>query len=1058
VPFDYFGVKDEIGYANIPWRNNKRFDPEVLATLAQTEARMSTMWRAWGNHPGTRTLIFCCSIAHANFVRRWLSQVGVRTRAVYSGEGSDDRDEVLRDLEAGAIDAVCSVDVFNEGIDVPSIDRVVMLRPTESGVVFLQQLGRGLRASPGKRAVTVIDFVGNHRVFLDRLRALLSLGGSDSPQLRTLIDSDETIELPSGCSVELELEAKVVLASLFKQATGADEIEAIYRELKLTRGERPSAGELERMGYLPSRLRKDQRHLGWFDFVDAEGDLESEQAASLRSHGPFLRDLETTELSTCFKMVTLEALLEANALRDGLELAELALRSHALLRRSPDLFADVPEELLLDELGALHKKWETYWRKNPIDAWTAERSAGRTWFRIERDRLVPTFEIEESLAPALAELTRELVDYRLAQYRKRQRRDETSPDGFICRVTWNKTDPILKLPSRKNAQLPEGETDVRVEGSVWTFRLAKEFCNVARRAGSAQNRLPDLLRSWFGPRAGMPGTAFEVRFEHSPDGLWAEPVQRNVIDLATRRGVIAYPDLRAAAGHATEGADGTERSRVLLPVDRVDPELFAIRVSGTSMDGGKSPMRDGDWALMRLARSESASAMQDRVVLVQLPASVGNQYQIKRLRKHDGQWRLTSDNPAGPTFEASEDTVPIARLDSVFHPEDLGPTLGTVLSEAELAAAFGLPDLIAESGRQHGHLFICINQKGMLTSPDRVRFVVEPMRPGETAFVLARRADGAWRFLGVGRWMSSESCWQIPDVDYATWRAWGAGRQVSRALPDGALGRAQVCADELLKLEPDDAWLEQPNGRRARVLGPAARGGLRVDGGSGGFEERTISLVDLAWAVVADDVSREQRVPLDEAVVNRVRYLEGTPKGSTKFIDTPWAIAAWRRGKGLVHVAAGGATQRSKVRRPDGTQVDASFCVEPVGENVSIVLEARGGAGGSSDEQNSKYSEGLELILTRLAERALTIADAYVESRDTVTLPLEERRLQLSDRPYPVTVDDVSAVKKAISAAQAKVGRAPAARGSGNSTKRIRLVISGTATSTSELVALLGTP
>ncbi len=405
VPFDYFGVKDEIGYANIPWRNNKRFDPEVLATLAQTEARMSTMWRAWGNHPGTRTLIFCCSIAHANFVRRWLSQVGVRTRAVYSGEGSDDRDEVLRDLEAGAIDAVCSVDVFNEGIDVPSIDRVVMLRPTESGVVFLQQLGRGLRASPGKRAVTVIDFVGNHRVFLDRLRALLSLGGSDSPQLRTLIDSDETIELPSGCSVELELEAKVVLASLFKQATGADEIEAIYRELKLTRGERPSAGELERMGYLPSRLRKDQRHLGWFDFVDAEGDLESEQAASLRSHGPFLRDLETTELSTCFKMVTLEALLEANALRDGLELAELALRSHALLRRSPDLFADVPEELLLDELGALHKKWETYWRKNPIDAWTAERSAGRTWFRIERDRLVPTFEIEESLAPALAELT-----------------------------------------------------------------------------------------------------------------------------------------------------------------------------------------------------------------------------------------------------------------------------------------------------------------------------------------------------------------------------------------------------------------------------------------------------------------------------------------------------------------------------------------------------------------------------------------------------------------------------------------------------------------------------
>ncbi|MDP1915396.1 MAG: DEAD/DEAH box helicase family protein [Myxococcales bacterium] len=1057
VPFDYFGVKDEIDYDNIPWRN-RRFDPETLATLAQTEARMSTMWRAWGEHPGTRTLIFCCSIAHANFVRHWLTNVGVRTRAVYSGEGSDDRDEVLRELESGAIDAVCSVDVFNEGIDVPSIDRVVMLRPTESGVIFLQQLGRGLRASPGKRAVTAIDFVGNHRVFLERLRALLSLGGSEGAQIRTLIDSDEAIELPSGCSVELELEAKAVLASLFKQTTGADEIEAIYRELKLARGERPSAGELERMGYLPSRLRKDQRHLGWFDFVEAEGDLETEQAASLRSHGAFLRDLETTELTKCFKMVTLEALLEANALRDGLPLSELALRSHVILRRSPELFADVPEELRLDELGALQKKWETYWRKNPIEAWTAERTAGRTWFRVERNRLLPAFEIEESLGPALAELTRELVDYRLAQYRARQRRDEPVTDGFTCRVTWNQTDPILKLPSRKNAQLPEGETDVRVDGSVWTFRLAKEFCNVAKRAGSTQNRLPDLLRAWFGPRAGMPGTAFEVRFEHSPDGLWAEPVQRNVVDLAERRGVIAYPDLRAAAGHASEGADGTERSRVLLPVDQVEPELFAIRVSGTSMDGGKSPMRDGDWALMRLARGESASAMQDRVVLVQLPASVGSQYQIKRLRKQDGQWRLTSDNPAGPTFDASEDTVPIARLDSVFHPEDLGPALGTVLSESELAAAFGLPDLTAKSGRQHGHLFICINQKGMLTSPDRVRFAVEPMRPGETAFVLARKPDGAWRFLGVGRWMSSESCWQIPDVDFATWRVWGSGRQASRKLPDGALGRAQVVADELLKLEPDEAWLEQPNGRRARLLGPAPRGGLRVDGGEGGFEERTISLIDLAWAVVADDVAKEDRTPLDEAVVNRVRYLEGTPKASTKFIDTAWAIAAWRRGKGLVHVAAGGATQRSKVRRADGTQVDASFCVEPVGENASIVLEARGGTGGSSDEQNSEYSEGLELVLTRLRERGLTIADAYVESRDTVTLPLAERRLQLDDRPYPVAVDDVQSVKKALSAAQAKVGRAPGAKGAGNSTKRIRLVIGGSTLVISELLTQLGKP
>jgi hypothetical protein len=86
-------------------------------------------------------------------------------------------------------------------------------------------------------------------------------------------------------------------------------------------------------------------------------------------------------------------------------------------------------------------------------------------------------------------------------------------------VLSNQRDPILKLPSRTGVPLPEGETDVRLpDGAVWQFRFAKEFCNVARPAGRQRNELPDLLRRWFGPRAGQPGTAFEVRFHASPDG------------------------------------------------------------------------------------------------------------------------------------------------------------------------------------------------------------------------------------------------------------------------------------------------------------------------------------------------------------------------------------------------------------------------------------------------------------------------------------------------------------------------------------------------------------
>src|SRR5262249_37852812 len=160
TPFHYFGVKDDIDYDNIPWRNRK-FDADRLAEAAQTEARMQTMWRSWNEHRGTRTLVFCCSVAHAHLVRSWLRARDVRVAAVLAAEGSDDRETALAQLVRGELDAVCAVDVFNEGVDVPSIDRVVMLRPTESSVVFLQQLGRGLRAWEGKDAVRVIDFVGN---------------------------------------------------------------------------------------------------------------------------------------------------------------------------------------------------------------------------------------------------------------------------------------------------------------------------------------------------------------------------------------------------------------------------------------------------------------------------------------------------------------------------------------------------------------------------------------------------------------------------------------------------------------------------------------------------------------------------------------------------------------------------------------------------------------------------------------------------------------------------------------------------------------------------------
>ncbi|WP_163989671.1 DEAD/DEAH box helicase family protein [Pyxidicoccus caerfyrddinensis] len=885
APFAYFGLKDAVDYENIPWRN-RRFDSEQLAQAVQTEARMQTLWRAWREHAASRTLVFCCSVSHANYVQQWLTTQGVRAVAVYSGTGSADRAWSLRQLAEGTLDAVCAVDLFNEGVDVPSIDRVVMLRPTESPVVFLQQLGRGLRKFEGKEQVTVIDFVGNHKVFLDRVRTLLALGRSPV-SLRDFLVGGKEPELPPGCAVQVEVEAKDLLQRLLP--SGGSEVERIYRELRDARGTRPSVGELYRRGYAPTTLRK--VHGSWFNFVKSEGDLNEGEARALEKGQGWFEELELTPLNKCFKMVLLEALLEADALERGMALPELARRSLALLQRSPELLRDLEDvEALDDPRNPSATNFLAYWKANPIKAWTQ----GSRWFRVEDDRFVPRLSIEPEGKQSFEEMTYELVDYRLAQYRRR-RNSQLEGTAFEAKVFSNKRDPILKLPDRdKRPDLPSGPTDVRLpDGSVWRFDFVKIAINVARSPGAQRNQLPDLLRQWFGPTAGAPGTGFRARFTPGPDGWWVEPVQAEVIPFVRPGTLVAFPSLRAAAGAvdpAVSLESAPEAEHVRLPVQTRGEGLFAVRASGDSMEGGERPIRDGDWLVMRFARAAGAGSVEGKVALVQVPDPAGYAYQVKRLVRVDGLWLLRSDNPERPSFEAGKTVVPIALLAEVIPPERLGPERGAQLTDGQLMEYFGL-SAAPKTGRYEGHLFLCVSKQGMLTEPDRIDLRVADRRPAETAFVLTREGpQSPWQYWGVVHWRDDEGRWALSEpVDHDTWRALGHGRSSSRRLPDEATSQAAAWVDRFLAESPPDQFIEH-NGKRCRVVGRAPAGGLRIDGGKGGFAERTVSLTDLAWAMAAQQAAHESGGTLDEALVNQLRYLEGTPKESTRWIDTGWAL------------------------------------------------------------------------------------------------------------------------------------------------------------------------
>lgn len=218
-PFMYFGIHDGLDLTEIPWRRGQGYDPQALSNLfTSTDAwarKVVQEVARLADSPSTmRALGFCVSIQHAKFMASQFNHHGIASVAISGDSSQADRDAALRDLAAGKVRVVFSVDLFNEGVDVPTVDTLLMLRPTESPTLFLQQLGRGLRRAKDKSFCTVLDFVGTHRRefrFDRRYRALL--GG-------TRRDVERAVQqgfpfLPAGCYMNLDAKATdVVLRSL----------------------------------------------------------------------------------------------------------------------------------------------------------------------------------------------------------------------------------------------------------------------------------------------------------------------------------------------------------------------------------------------------------------------------------------------------------------------------------------------------------------------------------------------------------------------------------------------------------------------------------------------------------------------------------------------------------------------------------------------------------------------------------------------------------------------------------------------------------------------------
>jgi superfamily II DNA or RNA helicase/HKD family nuclease len=224
-PFSYFGIHDGLDLRDVPWRRGRGYDPEALTnvfTANDAAARLVAreLERRVDDLSRMRALGFCVSIDHARFMARVFTAMGIPSKAVWGDTPAQERQQALEDLSARRINVLFSVDLFNEGVDLPLVDTLCLLRPTDSPTLFMQQLGRGLRKAHGKRLCTVLDFVGHHRMefrFDRRFRALL---GGTRGDLQRQIQGGFPF-LPAGCHMELDPVAQEIVLQNIRQAIPA---------------------------------------------------------------------------------------------------------------------------------------------------------------------------------------------------------------------------------------------------------------------------------------------------------------------------------------------------------------------------------------------------------------------------------------------------------------------------------------------------------------------------------------------------------------------------------------------------------------------------------------------------------------------------------------------------------------------------------------------------------------------------------------------------------------------------------------------------------------------
>lgn len=708
VPFHYFGVKDGVDFEPIPWRSG-RFEAAALTAAVATSDRAHQALREYEKHaaPGKRRcMCFCVSTAHADFMAAFFRSQGRKAVAIHSQPTSSPRAESMRAFRDGEIEIVCAVDIFNEGVDVPDVNVVLMLRPTESTIVFLQQLGRGLRPATGKTHLTIVDFIGNHRSFLSKPQALMALLGQSHPGGAAVERLANGVELPDGCSIDIETEAIDLLRAMVRTNT-TDVVLHEYVTFRSGHARRPTATELFRKNVSLSPVRKNAA--SWFDYLADQGDLDVDEERILHRHRPFFTDLLNIRVRDIGRFLALRSLLEEDGFFVGMTSDENAKRA----------VESVKHDLLIVRELRRNSAWKSLtpifveaWKAEALTPWSKGEGTSTPWFSFDGEKFRLAFSVADEDRQIFEAMASEMVDLRIAEHRDRLIRN-ASPTADIAPVVLSVSRrhhrPVLCFSRDLHVDVPEGEVWVDVEGERHLFCFERNLVRVLWAAdGRRENVLPALMRGWFGPVWGTPGPRVQLRRED--DDWFLDRLPEAPIRMAPHAKMMAaapmpfFPDVKVACG-SMEGelgqGDTMERIAVKASVVIDKTRHFVVRADGNSMNGGSTPIVDGDLVLCEWVKGRSLDGIEGRPHLLVGGDAADTSFAVMKVpRRREGRWLLESWNPDVPPMEmpASGSLQPVARVLEVVH-EDLGLELWGTYDRNAIIQAFGSkPDASWKNG------------------------------------------------------------------------------------------------------------------------------------------------------------------------------------------------------------------------------------------------------------------------------------------------------------------------------------------------------------------------